>query len=96
MQLICEQAKQAGAFDAVQCTHWADGGAGAVELGRAVQKAAEAPSNFSFLYDTEVISAALLACTSSIHLLSDIYILLYVCIYVKKNLLYCDSLVACG
>lgn len=43
------------------CTHWADGGAGAVELGKAVQKAAEAPSNFSFLYDIEVISFTLSA-----------------------------------
>uniref|UniRef100_A0A4W4E690 formate--tetrahydrofolate ligase n=1 Tax=Electrophorus electricus TaxID=8005 RepID=A0A4W4E690_ELEEL len=54
LQLICKLAKEAGAFDAVQCTHWADGGAGAVELGKAVQKAAEAPSNFRFLYDTEL------------------------------------------
>lgn len=56
MQLICKLSKEAGAFDAVPCTHWADGGAGAVELGKAVQKAAEEPSNFSFLYDTQVIS----------------------------------------
>ncbi|XP_036449692.1 C-1-tetrahydrofolate synthase, cytoplasmic [Colossoma macropomum] len=54
LQLICKLAKEAGAFDAVPCTHWADGGAGAVELGKAVQKAADAPSNFSFLYDTEL------------------------------------------
>uniref|UniRef100_A0AAR2JED9 C-1-tetrahydrofolate synthase, cytoplasmic n=1 Tax=Pygocentrus nattereri TaxID=42514 RepID=A0AAR2JED9_PYGNA len=54
LQLICKLAKEAGAFDAVPCTHWADGGAGAVELGKAVQKAAEAPSKFSFLYDIEL------------------------------------------
>ncbi|XP_062863456.1 C-1-tetrahydrofolate synthase, cytoplasmic [Trichomycterus rosablanca] len=54
MQLICKLAKEAGAFDAVPCTHWADGGAGAAELGKAVQKAAEAPNNFSFLYDTQL------------------------------------------
>uniref|UniRef100_A0A8B9GS82 C-1-tetrahydrofolate synthase, cytoplasmic n=1 Tax=Astyanax mexicanus TaxID=7994 RepID=A0A8B9GS82_ASTMX len=54
VQLICKLSKEAGAFDAVPCTHWADGGAGAVELGKAVQKAAEAPSNFSFLYNTEL------------------------------------------
>lgn len=59
LHLICELAKQAGAFDAVRCTHWADGGAGATELGKAVQKAAEEPSNFSFLYDTEVASVTL-------------------------------------
>ncbi|KAI4875155.1 hypothetical protein NFI96_013026, partial [Prochilodus magdalenae] len=52
--LICKMAKEAGAFDAVPCTHWADGGAGAVELGKAVQKAAEAPNKFSFLYNTEL------------------------------------------
>lgn len=47
-------AKAAGAFDAVRASHWADGGAGAVALGQAVQKASEAPSNFKFLYDLEV------------------------------------------
>lgn len=47
-------AKAAGAFDAVRSSHWADGGAGAVALGQAVQKASEAPSNFKFLYDLEV------------------------------------------
>jgi len=47
-------AKASGAFDAVHCTHWAEGGAGAVALGRAVQRASEAPSDFKFLYDVEV------------------------------------------
>ncbi|XP_060789979.1 C-1-tetrahydrofolate synthase, cytoplasmic isoform X2 [Neoarius graeffei] len=54
LNLICKLAKEAGAFDAVTCTHWADGGAGATELGKAVQKATEVPSNFSFLYDLEL------------------------------------------
>ncbi|XP_041929310.1 C-1-tetrahydrofolate synthase, cytoplasmic [Alosa sapidissima] len=54
LDLICKLAKEAGAFDAVRCTHWAEGGAGAVALGEAVQKASEAPSNFRFLYDTEL------------------------------------------
>ncbi|TTC73829.1 C-1-tetrahydrofolate synthase, cytoplasmic [Bagarius yarrelli] len=36
LQLVCHLAKQAGAFDAVSCTHWADGGAGARELGKAL------------------------------------------------------------
>ena len=47
-------AKAAGAFDAVRCSHWAEGGAGAVALGQAVQRASEAPSDFKFLYDVEV------------------------------------------
>lgn len=54
LDLICSLAKVAGAFDAVRCFHWAEGGAGAVALGQAVQRASEAPSNFKFLYDLEV------------------------------------------
>lgn len=54
LDLVCRLAKTAGAFDAVRSSHWADGGAGAVGLGQAVQKASEAPSNFKFLYDLEV------------------------------------------
>lgn len=56
MDLVCSIAKAAGAFDAVHCTHWAEGGAGAVALGQAVQRASVAPSNFKFLYDLEVCS----------------------------------------
>lgn len=54
LDLVCSVAKAAGAFDAVRCTHWAEGGAGAVALGHAVQRASEAPSNFKFLYGLEV------------------------------------------
>ncbi|KAJ8288904.1 hypothetical protein COCON_G00015630 [Conger conger] len=54
LDLVCSLAKSAGAFDAVRCSHWAEGGAGAVALGQAVQKAANAPSNFRFLYDVEL------------------------------------------
>ncbi|XP_046903920.1 C-1-tetrahydrofolate synthase, cytoplasmic isoform X2 [Hypomesus transpacificus] len=54
LDLICRLAKDAGAFDAVRCSHWAEGGAGAVELGRAVQKASQSPSSFKFLYDVEL------------------------------------------
>ena len=48
------QARQAGAFDAVICNHWAKGGAGAVDLANAVEKATEQPSNFKYLYDLNV------------------------------------------
>ncbi|KAJ8399151.1 hypothetical protein AAFF_G00415300 [Aldrovandia affinis] len=54
LDLVCSLAKTAGAFDAVRCSHWAEGGAGAVALGQAVQKAADAPSDFKFLYDVEL------------------------------------------
>ncbi|KAJ6650333.1 hypothetical protein lerEdw1_013384 [Lerista edwardsae] len=53
LQLVIRMAKEAGAFDAVKCTHWADGGKGSVALAEAVQKASQAPSHFKFLYDVE-------------------------------------------
>ena len=54
--VVQAKAREAGAFDAVICTHWAQGGAGAVELAKAVEKAAEQPSDFKFLYDLKVTS----------------------------------------
>uniref|UniRef100_A0A8C9X7H6 formate--tetrahydrofolate ligase n=1 Tax=Sander lucioperca TaxID=283035 RepID=A0A8C9X7H6_SANLU len=54
LDLVCSMAKAVGAFDAVRCSHWAEGGAGAVALGQAVQRASEAPSKFQFLYDLEL------------------------------------------
>ncbi|KAE8586928.1 hypothetical protein XENTR_v10021805 [Xenopus tropicalis] len=54
LELVCHIAKKAGAFDAVRCTHWAEGGKGAVALAQAVQRASEAPSDFKFLYDVEL------------------------------------------
>ena len=44
----------AGAFDAVLCRHWASGGPGAAELARAVDRATQAPSDFSFLYPLDI------------------------------------------
>jgi len=40
--------------DAVVCEHWEKGGEGAIELGKAVMKAAEQPTNFKFLYDLDL------------------------------------------
>jgi formyltetrahydrofolate synthetase len=40
--------------DAVVCENWEKGGAGAVELGKAVMKAAEKPASFKFLYDLDL------------------------------------------
>ncbi len=49
---IREVAEQMGARSAV-CTHFADGGRGAAELAEAVSEAAEEPSDFRFLYDSD-------------------------------------------
>ena len=51
IELMKKLSKEAGAFDAVICRHWAQGGPGAAELARAVDRACSAPSNFKFLYD---------------------------------------------
>jgi len=51
--LVRRAALQAGAFDAVAATVWADGGAGARELGEAVVAACDQPSEFRFLYPAE-------------------------------------------
>ena len=51
--LVRKIALEAGAEDAVMTNHWAEGGQGAVELGKAVIAAAEKPSHFSFLYPLE-------------------------------------------
>ncbi|MEE6493963.1 hypothetical protein FKM82_016979 [Ascaphus truei] len=54
LELLCRLSKEAGAFDAVKCSHWAEGGKGAVALARAVQNASKAPSEFKFLYDVQL------------------------------------------
>uniref|UniRef100_A0A8D1H125 C-1-tetrahydrofolate synthase, cytoplasmic n=1 Tax=Sus scrofa TaxID=9823 RepID=A0A8D1H125_PIG len=54
LDLVSRLAKEHGAFDAVKCTHWAEGGKGALALAQAVQRAAQAPSSFQLLYDLEV------------------------------------------
>lgn len=50
LALVRRIAMEAGAFGAVVTDHWARGGAGAVELARAVVAACEQPSEFSYLY----------------------------------------------
>jgi len=50
--LIKSLVEQAGST-AVACTHWANGGKGAKELGEAVMDAAKQKSNFEFLYPLE-------------------------------------------
>jgi methylenetetrahydrofolate dehydrogenase (NADP+)/methenyltetrahydrofolate cyclohydrolase/formyltetrahydrofolate synthetase len=51
LELIRKTAvEEGGAVDAVICEHWEKGGEGAVELAKAVIKAAEMPSHFKYLY----------------------------------------------
>jgi len=54
VKLVREAALEAGAEDSVVCTHWADGGPGATQLGEAVVAAAEKPSKFKFLYPLDI------------------------------------------
>uniref|UniRef100_A0A670ZR50 formate--tetrahydrofolate ligase n=1 Tax=Pseudonaja textilis TaxID=8673 RepID=A0A670ZR50_PSETE len=54
INLVCEIAKQSGAFDAVPCRHWSEGGRGTMELAEAVRKAANQQNNFRYLYDLEL------------------------------------------
>jgi formyltetrahydrofolate synthetase len=53
VELVRKAAQEAGAEDAVVCTHWMDGGKGAIELAKAVVKAVEKPTKFQFLYPLE-------------------------------------------
>src|SRR5271170_835204 len=54
IDLVRKLAVQAGAHDAVLSNHWAEGGLGAVELGKAVISACEKPGKFKFLYPLEM------------------------------------------
>ncbi|ROT35635.1 formate-tetrahydrofolate ligase [Sodiomyces alkalinus F11] len=51
--VVREESIKAGAEDAVLADHWALGGQGAVELGKAVIAASEKPKDFKLLYDLE-------------------------------------------
>lgn len=54
IELVKKLAKAAGAEDAVVSNHWAEGGAGAVDLAHAVVAACKKPSKFKFLYPLEM------------------------------------------
>jgi methylenetetrahydrofolate dehydrogenase (NADP+) / methenyltetrahydrofolate cyclohydrolase / formyltetrahydrofolate synthetase len=53
IEMVRKAAVAAGAEDAVMADHWAEGGAGAVALARAVMAACEKPAQFKFLYPLE-------------------------------------------
>ena len=52
--LVKRIAKEAGAVSAVPTTHWADGGQGSVNLADAIIAASELPSDFRFLYASDL------------------------------------------
>ncbi len=54
LKLIQRIAEEAGAEAAVKCTHWMNGGKGAVELGEAVMDAAKKANHFEFLYPLDM------------------------------------------
>jgi methylenetetrahydrofolate dehydrogenase (NADP+)/methenyltetrahydrofolate cyclohydrolase/formyltetrahydrofolate synthetase/formate--tetrahydrofolate ligase len=54
IELVKKLAKAAGAEDAVVSNHWAEGGAGAVELANAVVAACKKPGKFKFLYPLDM------------------------------------------
>jgi methylenetetrahydrofolate dehydrogenase (NADP+) / methenyltetrahydrofolate cyclohydrolase / formyltetrahydrofolate synthetase len=51
--VIREEAIAAGAEDAVPANHWAEGGAGAVDLAKSVIQASSQPKDFKLLYSLE-------------------------------------------
>lgn len=52
--MVKAAALKAGAFAAVVCSHWSEGGSGATELAEAVINACKDSKNFKFLYDNEM------------------------------------------
>ena len=53
LDLVRQEALAAGADAAVVSNHWAQGGAGAIDLAKALVATCEGPSNFKFLYDLD-------------------------------------------
>ncbi|XP_060772283.1 C-1-tetrahydrofolate synthase, cytoplasmic isoform X2 [Neoarius graeffei] len=54
VEMVCNQARRFGAVEAVQCSSWSEGGAGALELARSVQRAAEIQSTLHFPYELQM------------------------------------------
>jgi len=54
VELVRRAALEAGALAAEASTHWKDGGAGAIDLAKAVVQAAEEPSSFEYLYPLDI------------------------------------------
>jgi formyltetrahydrofolate synthetase len=60
-EIVRQAAIEAGAEDAVVCTHWMEGGKGTVQLAEAVVKACEQPARFEFLYPLDASIKAKIA-----------------------------------
>ncbi|ESP00125.1 hypothetical protein LOTGIDRAFT_201055 [Lottia gigantea] len=54
LELVQKISKANGAFDAVICNLWAEGGQGATDLAQAVKHASQQSSDFKFLYDVKL------------------------------------------
>lgn len=54
VEMVRKIALEAGAEDAVMSNHWAEGGLGSIELGKAVMAACEKPADFKFLYPLDI------------------------------------------
>jgi len=56
IEVVKRKSMEAGAYDAVMSNHWAEGGAGAADLARAVEKACQAndADNFKYLYSIDL------------------------------------------
>lgn len=56
IEVVKKLSIEAGAFDAVMSNHWAEGGEGAANLAKAVEKACKAndEANFKYLYDVDL------------------------------------------
>ncbi|XP_059090025.1 C-1-tetrahydrofolate synthase, cytoplasmic-like [Tigriopus californicus] len=54
LDLVKRLSLENGAFDAVECRHFALGGKGAADLAEAVDRACKSPSEFKFLYDLDL------------------------------------------
>ena len=64
--MVQQKARGAGAYDAVICSHWAQGGAGAVALAEAVTQASTQTSKFQFLYELHVSDSVFVTLSSII------------------------------
>lgn len=53
IEVVREEAIAAGAEDAIPANHWAEGGAGAVDLARGIIAASEKPKDFKLLYNLD-------------------------------------------
>lgn len=54
VEMVCDQRRRSGALEAVRCSGWSEGGAGALELARGLQRAAEIHNTLHLIYELQV------------------------------------------